>query len=107
MAKIKLRMAKIIGYGVKKRCRKQNFIIITATGKDDNEALENFHKEALEESKKYRVWNLEERGYIFDIEKIDGFSTIPLMPEIHPKSHNTIEFQYVPALNYISTMRME
>ncbi|VVB80758.1 Uncharacterised protein [uncultured archaeon] len=91
----KLRMAKIIGRGIKHRCRKESFICITSTGRDDEETLKNFQTELLAESRKYRTWNLKSFGHIFDVTSSSGIICAPLMPEIHPQIHNCIEFDYI------------
>lgn len=66
----KIRIADIKGKGIKKRCRKEEFIYIDALGQTDKEALINLKNKISEEINNYK-------NYEFDscIRLYDAFKT--------------------------------
>lgn len=101
MHKTKLRIAEIKGKGIKKRCRKEDFICFQAVGIDDNEAIENLAIKIKKESANYKSWDMKKEGAIYDCLKCErGFISHSLFPMIRPEENNYITFDYIEEVKF-------
>ena len=105
MNKENIRIAKLSGKGIYKRCRKEKHVYLQGVGKNDVEALQDLKNKIKNELIKFKVEkidknsnkinvNFNENVIVFDAERNfnDGYSTItqPLMPEWSQLEHNVV-----------------